>query len=60
MFGQTGHPEFDDWAWVNYWYPVRQVVAFKKEVYRRVLKDFSSTVFFPQRPLNARARKRRG
>ena len=37
-----GHPEFDDWRWVNYWYPVRQVVSFKRDVYRKVMKEFSS------------------
>ncbi|MBV7314245.1 RNA pyrophosphohydrolase [Shewanella sp. NIFS-20-20] len=37
----SGHPEFDDWRWVNYWYPVRQVVSFKREVYRKVMKEFS-------------------
>ena len=61
VFGQTGHPEFDDWAWVSYWYPVRQVVAFKREVYRRVLKDFSNMVFYPQRSSkHTRSKKRRG
>lgn len=34
-------PEFDDWRWVSFWYPVRQVVSFKRDVYRRVLKEFS-------------------
>lgn len=37
----SSHPEFDDWRWVSYWYPVRQVVSFKKEVYRKVMKEFS-------------------
>ena len=32
-------PEFDAWAWVSYWYPVNQVVAFKRDVYRRALKE---------------------
>ena len=36
-----GHPEFDDWRWVSYWYPVRQVVSFKREVYRKVMKEFA-------------------
>lgn len=36
----TKHPEFDDWRWVSYWYPVRQVVSFKREVYRKVMKEF--------------------
>lgn len=32
-------PEFDGWRWVSYWYPVRQVVSFKRDVYRRVMKE---------------------
>ena len=32
-------PEFEDWRWVSYWYPLGQVVAFKKDVYRRALKE---------------------
>ena len=34
-------PEFDKWAWVNYWYPVNQVIEFKRDVYRRALKELS-------------------
>ena len=26
----TKSPEFDGWRWVSFWYPVRQVVSFKK------------------------------
>ncbi|WP_371377819.1 RNA pyrophosphohydrolase [Thalassotalea aquiviva] len=37
----SGHPEFDDWRWVSYWYPVRQVVSFKRDVYRKVMKEFA-------------------
>ncbi len=36
-------PEFDDWRWVSYWYPVRQVVSFKRDVYRRVMKEFAQS-----------------
>ena len=36
----SGHPEFDDWRWVSFWYPIRNVVSFKREVYRRVMKEF--------------------
>ncbi|MEH6593098.1 MAG: RNA pyrophosphohydrolase [Halioglobus sp.] len=32
-------PEFDHWQWVSYWYPLGQVVSFKKEVYRRAMKE---------------------
>jgi putative (di)nucleoside polyphosphate hydrolase len=33
--------EFDGWSWVNYWYPVRQIVDFKRDVYRRALKELA-------------------
>ncbi|CUX96720.1 RNA pyrophosphohydrolase [Candidatus Doolittlea endobia] len=39
-----GVPEFDNWGWVNFWYPARQVVSFKRDVYRRVMKEFSCVV----------------
>lgn len=32
-------PEFDTWDWVTYWYPLTKVVAFKREVYRKALKE---------------------
>jgi putative (di)nucleoside polyphosphate hydrolase len=38
---RTDKPEFDDWRWVSYWYPVGQVVAFKRDVYRRALKELA-------------------
>ncbi|OGT35531.1 MAG: RNA pyrophosphohydrolase [Gammaproteobacteria bacterium RIFCSPHIGHO2_12_FULL_37_14] len=37
-------PEFDSWAWVSYWYPLRQVVAFKRRVYVLALKEFAKIV----------------
>ena len=40
----SGHPEFDDWRWVSFWYPVRNVVSFKRDVYRKVMKDFIASV----------------
>jgi len=36
---RAADPEFDDWRWVSYWYPLTKVVAFKKEVYRRAMKE---------------------
>lgn len=32
-------PEFDHWQWVSYWYPLNQVISFKREVYRRAMKE---------------------
>lgn len=40
----TNTPEFDDWRWVSYWYPVRQAVFFKRNVYRQVLQEFAGMV----------------
>ena len=37
-------PEFDHWRWVSYWFPLQQVVAFKREVYRQVLNEFQPFV----------------
>ena len=36
-----GHPEFDYWQWVSYWYPLQQVVSFKRDVYRRALRELA-------------------
>lgn len=41
QFGHEDKPEFDAWQWVTYWYPLYQVVAFKREVYRKALIEFS-------------------
>ena len=37
----SGTPEFNDWRWVSYWYPVRKVVAFKRGVYVRALRELA-------------------
>lgn len=38
-FTHSDTPEFDFWQWVTYWYPLGQVVQFKKDVYRRAMKE---------------------
>lgn len=40
-FDGAAKAEFDGWQWVSYWYPLAQVVAFKREVYRRALKELA-------------------
>lgn len=35
----TTKPEFENWAWVSYWYPVRHVVDFKRDVYQKALQE---------------------
>ncbi|PIE82917.1 MAG: RNA pyrophosphohydrolase [Candidatus Contendobacter odensis] len=37
----TEHPEFDCWQWVDYWYPLRAVVPFKRHVYLRALHELA-------------------
>lgn len=38
--------EFDGWQWVSYWFPLHQVVDFKREVYRRALKELAPHVIY--------------
>jgi len=42
-------PEFDHWRWVSYWYPVRNVVSFKRRVYTRALRELAPLL---KRPIN--------
>lgn len=37
-------PEFDEWQWVSYWYPLGQVVNFKRDVYRKAMVELLYTV----------------
>ena len=39
---KTQKPEFDDWRWVNFWYPVDQVIEFKRDVYRKALQQLET------------------
>lgn len=40
-FDSTDQPEFDGWRWVHYWRPAREVVFFKRDVYRRALQELA-------------------
>ncbi|MGS2717367.1 RNA pyrophosphohydrolase [Eionea flava] len=37
----TNTIEFDHWEWVSYWYPLNQVIDFKRNVYQRALKELA-------------------
>jgi putative (di)nucleoside polyphosphate hydrolase len=39
-FDTTDTPEFDQWRFVEYWYPMNKVIAFKRHVYRKALEYF--------------------
>lgn len=43
-FDHSETPEFDHWQWVSYWYPLGQVVSFKKDVYRRAMKELAPSI----------------
>lgn len=45
----TKHPEFDGWNWVNYWFPLGGVVAFKRDVYRRAMTELAPRIVRIQR-----------
>jgi putative (di)nucleoside polyphosphate hydrolase len=44
-FDVTERPEFDDWRWVDYWSPVREVIYFKRNVYARALDELGRQAF---------------
>lgn len=60
----SDRPEFDDWRWVDYWKPVREVVFFKRRVYQRALQELAPLAFPegapepPSMPNHERSRRR--
>lgn len=38
-------PEFEDWRWVRYWQPVREVIYFKRQVYTRALEELAPLLY---------------
>ena len=38
-------PEFDSWRWVDYWYPLSDVVALKRGVYEKALQELAPLLF---------------
>ena len=38
-------PEFDNWRWVDYWHPLREVVSFKRTVYKKALHELAPLIF---------------
>ena len=39
------NPEFDGWRWVDYWRPMREVVFFKRRVYKLALNELAPLIF---------------
>jgi putative (di)nucleoside polyphosphate hydrolase len=44
-FGRTPEPEFDQYRWVNFWEPVREVIYFKRAVYMQALTELAPLAF---------------
>jgi len=42
-------PEFDSWRWVDYWYPLSEVVSFKRRVYQKALNELAPLIKFEPR-----------
>ncbi|HQU16229.1 MAG: RNA pyrophosphohydrolase [Chromatiales bacterium 21-64-14] len=42
---RSDRPEFDGWRWVDYWHPIREVVPFKRAVYKRALRELAPLLF---------------
>lgn len=38
-------PEFEEWRWVNYWQPVREVIYFKRNVYTKALEELAPLLY---------------
>lgn len=53
----SDEPEFEEWCWVTYWRPLREVVPFKRHVYESALKELAPLLFPDGVPLPARGRR---
>ena len=48
-------PEFDDWRWVKYWQPIKDVIYFKRRVYQRALQELAPLIFPDRKPVRSRS-----
>ena len=46
---ENQRPEFDLWKWVDYWEPLSEVIAFKRDVYREALEYFAPVLKIPEK-----------
>ncbi|NND59451.1 MAG: RNA pyrophosphohydrolase [Gammaproteobacteria bacterium] len=51
-------PEFDRWCWVDFWYPVRNVIFFKRRVYKRALSQLAPLLFKDDIPERGGSKRR--
>jgi putative (di)nucleoside polyphosphate hydrolase len=57
-FSNGTTPEFDRWCWVDFWYPLRKVIFFKRAVYESALEELSMHLFDGDPPPRKDARRR--
>ena len=57
-FDTSDSPEFDRWCWVDFWYPLRNVIFFKRRVYRRALEQLAPLLFSDEVPERSGSRRR--
>ena len=44
ILNHSQKPEFEEWRWVSYWYPLQEVVEFKREVYEAALHELAPLI----------------
>jgi putative (di)nucleoside polyphosphate hydrolase len=52
-FDLCAKPEFDDWRWVDYWDPLKDVVYFKRKVYQKAMSELGIILTADTVPVNA-------
>ena len=52
-FDRTERAEFDGWRWVHYWDPLKDVVYFKRKVYRRAMTELGAMLLSDSNPINS-------
>ena len=52
-FDCTNKPEFDNWRWVEYWEPLKDVVYFKRWVYQKAMVELGTMLVSNSVPVNA-------
>ncbi|MDH3647453.1 MAG: RNA pyrophosphohydrolase [Gammaproteobacteria bacterium] len=57
-FDKGNTPEFDRWCWVDFWYPLRKVIFFKRNVYSSALEELSNHLFDGTPPSKKQTKRR--
>jgi len=57
-FNKSDSPEFDRWCWVDFWYPLRKVIFFKRGVYKQALEELARPLFSGDPPPKKQSKRR--